>query len=154
MRLPLIINQISSQEQINNILELNKETIAYGLKLNKKEIMQIIEMRNRILKGYGRIELGTTVIDKLIKSFYNSPYIEQDMYMETLIEIQEIFYYMKNETEDKISDDELIDIIKDFFENHCKGSIELLQGREIESFARNQRIEYQKYDFYLGKDEF
>lgn len=141
-------------EQINKILNLNEETILYGLKLKKEDIMQIIEVRNQVVTGYGRIELGTDVINKLIKSFYNCPFIEQDDYMLTIMELQEVFYYMKNETEDRISDDELIEILKDFFENYCRGSIELLQGREIESFARNQRIIYQQSDFFSGRNEF
>ncbi len=154
MRLPIIINDLAGDQQINEILKLNEETMSYRLMLSKEEIMQIMEVRNQVLTGYGRIELGTDVINKLIKSFYTSPFIEQDMYMLTLIELQEVFYYMKNETEDNISDDELIDILKDFFENYCRGSIELLQGREIESFARNQRIKYQQSDFFSERNEF
>ena len=154
MKLPIIINSSSIDHQINEILMLNEQTKPYSLTLTKKDIFQIIEARNQTLKGYGRIELGTDTINKLIKNFYTSPYIEQDAYMATIMDLQEVFYYMKNETEDQISDDELIDILKDFFENYCKGSLELLQGREIEVFARNQRILYQQSDFFSGRDEF
>lgn len=151
MKLPIMIINSSTEQQMNDIIKLNEETITYGLSLSKREVMQIIEVRNDLLRGYGRIELGTEVVNKLIKSFYNSSYIQQDMYMSTLMELQEIFYYMKNETEDNLSDDEIIEILKEFFEDYCKGSIELLQGREIETFARNQRIKYQQSDFLKGE---
>ncbi|GMQ58629.1 DUF6323 family protein [Vallitalea sediminicola] len=151
MKLPIMIINSSTEQQMNDIIKLNEETITYGLSLSKREIMQIIEVRNDLLKGYGRIELGTEVINKLIKSFYDSSYIQQDMYMSTLMELQEIFYYMKNETEDNLSDDEIVELLKEFFEDYCKGSIELLQGREIELFARNQRIKYQRSDFFKGE---
>ncbi len=150
MKLPLIIQETSRTSQIQEIIELNERTRAYGLVLSSHEVMQLIEVRNQLLKGHGRIELGTETMKKLIDSFYMSPFIQQDDYMLTLMELQEVFYYMKNETEDQISDDELIEIIKDFFENYCRGSVELLQGREIETFARNQRIQYQEDEFYRG----
>ncbi|GMQ65358.1 DUF6323 family protein [Vallitalea maricola] len=150
MKLPIMIVNSSTEQQVNEIIRLNEETIKYGLTLSKHEIMQIIDVRNDLLKGYGRIELGTEIINKLIKSFYNSSYIQQDMYVSTLMELQEVFYYMKNETEDNLSDDEIIEILREFFEDYCKGSIELLQGREIENFARNQRIKYQESDFLKG----
>lgn len=150
MKLPIVIINSSTEQQVNEIIRLNEETVKYGLTLSKHEIMQIIDVRNDLLRGYGRIELGTEVINKLIKSFYNSSYIQQDMYMSTLMELQEVFYYMKNETEDNLSDDEIIEILREFFEDYCKGSIELLQGREIENFARNQRIKYQESDFLKG----
>ena len=150
MKLPIMIINSSTEQQVNEIIRLNEETVKYGLTLSKHEIMQIIDVRNDLLRGYGRIELGTEVINKLIKSFYNSSYIQQDMYMSTLMELQEVFYYMKNETEDNLSDDEIIEILREFFEDYCKGSIELLQGREIENFAKNQRIKYQESDFLKG----
>lgn len=150
MKLPIMIINSSTEQQVNEIIRLNEETVKYGLTLSKHEIMQIIDVRNDLLRGYGRIELGTEVINKLIKSFYNSSYIQQDMYMLTLMELQEVFYYMKNETEDNLSDDEIIEILREFFGDYCKGSIELLQGREIENFARNQRIKYQESDFLKG----
>ncbi|WP_273327251.1 DUF6323 family protein [Vallitalea guaymasensis] len=150
MKLPIMIINSSTEQQVNEIIRLNEETVKYGLTLSKHEIKQIIDVRNDLLRGYGRIELGTEVINKLIKSFYNSSYIQQDMYMSTLMELQEVFYYMKNETEDNLSDDEIIEILREFFEDYCKGSIELLQGREIENFARNQRIKYQESDFLKG----
>lgn len=150
MKLPLIIQETSRSSQIQEIVALNEKTRVYGLALSSHEVMQLIEVRNQLLKGHGRIEMGTETMKKLIDSFYMSPFIQQDDYMLTLMELQEVFYYMKNETEDQISDDELIEIIKDFFENCCRGSVELLQGREIETFARNQRIQYQSDEFYRG----
>ncbi|GKX29854.1 hypothetical protein SH1V18_23340 [Vallitalea longa] len=151
MNLPVIMTKSSINKQVNKIMKLNKETATYGLKLSRQEIIQVLEVRKDLLRGYGRIEIGTDVIDKLIKSFYTSAYIQQDSYSTTLMELQEIFYYMKNETEDNLSDDEIIETLKDFFENYCKGSIELLQGREIESFSRNQRIRNQENDFFKGE---
>ncbi|QUI22515.1 hypothetical protein HZI73_09470 [Vallitalea pronyensis] len=150
MKLPLIIQESAREKQVQDIVALNEMTRAYGLVLSSHQVMQLIEERNRLLKGHGRIELGNEVMKKLIDYFYMSPFIEQDDYMLTLMALQDVFYYMKNETEDQISDDELLDIIKDFFENNCRGSIDLLQGREIENFTRHQRIQYQWDEFYRG----
>jgi hypothetical protein len=45
---------------------------------------------------------------------------------------------MKNETEDRIGDDELVKMMKEYFETSCEGSLELLRGRLTE-FAEDFR---------------
>ena len=62
--------------------------------------------------------------------------------------------YMKNETEDSIGDEALIDKMKDYFNNSCQGSLELLQGREIESYAKDIRRKNQIRDYLSGEDGF
>ena len=45
----------------------------------------------------------------------------------------------KNETDEKLSDNELIDYMKTFFNGSCEGSLELLESRELDSLARALR---------------
>ena len=73
--------------------------------------------------------------------FSDSPYISQDNYEEMMIHLQEIFYYFKNEAMERLSDDILIDYMKDKFNNICKGSLEYLQGTVLENFCRELRID-------------
>ena len=53
----------------------------------------LIVYRNKVLHDHGRIELGIEVLKELIEVFAASPYMDEDNYVETLIELQEIFYY-------------------------------------------------------------
>lgn len=127
--------------QINELLQTNKDSEKYGLTITANDAKEIIEVRDDLLHGYGRIELEIEVNKKLIQNFCTSPFVNQENYISTLLDLQEVFYYMKNETADQIGDDKLIEIIRDFFNNSCGGSIELLIGRELENFIRTYRSE-------------
>lgn len=66
-------------------------------------------------------------------------YISQYNYGSTINELVEIFYNYKNETMDQIGDDELMEIMKDYFDNYCQGSVELLEGKVLYKIAENIR---------------
>ena len=63
------------------------------------------------LKKTGRIEFGEGILPKLIQRFLDSPYLIQNTYEETLTQLQELFYELKNETKEHLSDDELLTAI-------------------------------------------
>lgn len=64
--------------------------------------------------------------------------MDQEHYVDTLNELQEIFYYLRNETEDKFSDAKLIQLMNEFYNGSCAGSIELLRSK-MEELAENFR---------------
>lgn len=119
-------------------LELNQDINSFHNSLTISEIKEIITERNNILVNYGLVELSVDVIKKLIKSFSSSPYIIQENYMDTLVELQEIFYYAKRETDDKLGDDMLIKLMEKNFNNGCRGSLDLLWV-SIERYATKFR---------------
>jgi hypothetical protein len=135
-----------SQTAVDEILMCNVVSSRYGLVLSHAEAKELVETRNETLKSYGRIELGGGIINKLIEAFCDSPYILQRDYSHILNELIETFYYYKNETLDQLSDDELIDLMKDNFNNRCHGSLELLQNRDLDKIARNIRYSEDDYD--------
>jgi hypothetical protein len=138
---------------IDELLKTNDESKKYGLVLTAKEASMVIEARNIAIKGYGRIELGIEVINKIIGVFCTSPYINLQDYASTLNELIEIFYYMKNETEDRIGDDELIGIMKEFYDNSSRGSVDLLRNRELPLFATNFKQQLnQKINFSVKEE--
>jgi hypothetical protein len=142
------MNIMLREMQINELLRVNEESQKYGLTLTAAEVKEIIEARNQVLQSYGRVELEMEVTRKLMRHFCASSFINQEDYLATIKDLQEIFYYLKNETEDEIGDDELIAIIKDFFNNSCGGSIELLKERELEAYVRNCRRKNQITDYF------
>ena len=143
---PLKLAAILEVNAVNKVLETNEESQYYGLVLTAKDARELIETRCEALRANGRIEIGSDTINKIISTFCNSYYIWQANYTQTLHDLLETFYYMKNETLDIISDDELIKQMKFFFENQCGGSIELLQGRYLENFARQIRYGITSHD--------
>lgn len=124
---------------ITEIIDCNKITIRYGLTLSPAEAQELVETRSEALSSNGRIELAGGTINKLILKFCDSPFLYQFNYAETLNDLIETFYYFKNETLDEIGDDELISVMKKYFDHNCQGSIELLQNRELAILARNIR---------------
>jgi len=123
----------------DEILKCNEKTCEYGLKLTNEDVKELINTRKVALKKSGMLEFNGEIIDKIIINFCDSPYISQYNYSDTINELVEIFYNYKNETLDLIGDDELIEIMKDYFDNYCQGSIELLEGKVLYKIADNIR---------------
>ena len=122
-----IVNK-RKQIEITNIEKCNKITSKYGLVLSNKQILGLLEKRKETLKATGRVEFRGGVIEKIIKEFCDSPYINKENYESTLYELIDIFYEYKNETNDLITDEELIKFMKRSFDGVCKGDLEYLSG--------------------------
>lgn len=140
-----IINK-RKQIEIANIKKCNEYTSQYGLELSDNQINNLLERRKEILKETGRIEFREGIIDKLIKEFCDSPYINQENYDETLYELIEVFYEYKNETMDLMTDNELIEFMKKSFDGICQGDLEYLSGtvmyRMRENLLSGKSIDY------------
>lgn len=141
----LFQNNLLEKEVFNDIIQCNEVTREYGLKLSEKDVKEIIDTRNIALQKSGRIEFNGQIINKIITAFCDSPYISQYNYGETINELVEIFYNYKNETLDYISDDELIEIMKENFDNYCQGSLEILEGRVLYKISENIRYGVKDY---------
>ena len=129
------VNKLATSE----VLKSNKLTAPYGLILSPLDAEELVKSRADVLRKNGRIEFAGGVITKLIENFCDSPYLDQSNYAATLTALIETFYYFKNETLDQISDDDLLKLMKKYFDGSCHGSIELLQNRELSAFARSIR---------------
>ncbi len=150
----LITTNIQNKLAVSDIIKCNEYTARFGLVLSQNEAQALVETRTEALNRNGRIEFGGGIIDKLIKEFCDSPFLNQSNYAETLHDLIETFYYFKNESLDGISDDELISLMKKYFDQNCRGSIELLQNRELEALARNIRYNVRDYEEIDDKDEY
>lgn len=133
---PIILKSLNSNLQItqeNEILDLNEKSQVYGLTLNKEDVKEIINSRDNTLKNYGRIELDIGITKMIIENLYKSQYTDKDDYVYAINDLHEVFYYLKNETLDQISDIEIIDIIDEVY-NNCSGRIDIVQEK-CEEFA-------------------
>ncbi|MEG0295949.1 MAG: DUF6323 family protein [Clostridium sp.] len=137
---------------LEDIITCNKKTIEYGLKLNESEAKTLMSTRKEALVNNGRIEFSGEVIRKIIEVFCDSPYISQYNYVDTIDELIDIFYFYKNETLDFVGDDEMIEMMKNFFDGSCQGSLELLQNREMYKVERNIKNGIHDY-LNIGEDK-
>lgn len=138
--LPFITSDLLKEQSVGEILKCNEETSPHQLILTKEDAILLIDTRKEALSATQRIEIGGGVISKIIHAFCTSPYISQYNYASTISELIDTFYYFKNETLEEISDDDMIDLMKELFDQKCHGSIELLQGKELERVAHNIRF--------------
>lgn len=127
---------LAATQELQNCNEL---TARFGLTLTEQQIQLIVERRFTALRETGRIEFGEGILKKLVYAFCDSPYIYQESYEATILELQDSFYYFKNESKDHISDDELIENMKNFFDGRAQGSLEYLSGTSLEDLCRYAR---------------
>lgn len=112
MLLPI---SLQNRQTVRALLQCNDVTARFSLLLSEPEIHQLIEHRREVLEKNGRIEFGGGVIQKIIVEFMDSPYLYQENYTGTLMELQECFYYFKNESLEELTDEELIKLMKKYF---------------------------------------
>ena len=102
----------------------NEKTGRYGLRLKPEEMTQLALQRFAALEQTGRVEFGDGVLETLIETFQDSPYLHQGAYAETIGELQALFYHFKNESQDRLTDDSLLHAMKTLFDGPAGGSLE------------------------------
>ena len=133
----LEIMQVQQQKQaIEKVLECNNKSIKFGLVLSEEETNRLILSHKASLADNQRVEFGEGILPKIIHYFCASQYINQDNYADSLEQLQEIFYIYKNETEDRLTDDELLDFMSRQFEEVCFGDFDYLSGTCLDRYAR------------------
>ncbi len=148
------LDLLTNQLQLEKVIETNAYTKKYGLVLNQEEAEILISERKNSLKEQKRVELGQSVLPKIIYEFCDSAYINQENYLETLIRIQEIFFLFKNEMLDELTDDELLHFMKEQFNTICYGDLDYLEGTCLDVFAQAIRAGYRGYKETEGYGEY
>lgn len=142
------------KKELAALLACNEKTQRFGLCLTEEQARELVICRNNSLKKYQRVEFGSGILDKLIYVFCDSPYIDGGSYAETLEKLQDVFYAFKNETQDKVTDDEILNFMKEQFDSVCCGDIEYLGGTCLERFSRAVRDGYRGYEKSQGLGEY
>ena len=144
---------MSRQTQLQQILDTNQYTERFGLALSREDAELLTEKKKKTLKKEGRVEFGQGVLPKIIQVFCDSCYITQDNYTDTLVRLQEIFFLYKNEMLDEITDDELLEFMKEQFENVCFGDLDYLESTCLNIFAQAIRAGYSGFTETQGRNE-
>jgi len=141
--IPLVLQKLQTQQEIE---KCNDFTWQFGLCLSAQEIENLVERRFTALQDTGRIEFQQGILPQLIYKFADSPHLFQENYAETLGQLQEAFYYFKNESMDLLDDEEIITFMRKHFDTTCEGSVEYLQDMTLEQLCRKQRFGEQADD--------
>lgn len=126
--LAILNSGLMERQAADQILSCNEKTAQYGLVLSEQQAAALAQTRTTALRETKRLELNGGIVDRLILAFCDSPYITKENYEETLHELVALFYDLKNNTWDAVSDDDCIAFLKCAFNGRCCGSPELLSG--------------------------
>ena len=143
----ITLENFALQPVDDKILALNDVSREYGLVLTAEDAKELSDIRERSLKDNERLEIGLGAMEGIIRRFSRSSFINQENYAYVIAEVTDLFYYIKTETDDRISDNELLDELYLRFEQRCRGSVDLLLGREGEILIRkiNAGENYEKW---------
>lgn len=145
---------LSKQTQEAQVLETNRYSGQYGLVLSREDAEILAQERADVLKKERRVEFGQGILSAIIYAFCDSPYIMQENYRDALIRLQEIFYLYKNEMLDEITDDELLEFMREQFDGVCCGDFDYLEGTCLDLFAQAIRAGYSGFTETGGRGEF
>lgn len=123
----------------NEILKTNEKSSDYGLFLSEQDAVMLVRVGKDAISTQDRIEFGKSATIKIVEKFMQSTYISQTNYAETIAGLIDIFYEVKEESIDILTDDEVIEIMYNFFERESGGSLEVLQGRDMDYLCREIR---------------
>lgn len=145
---------LQQQTWLDQVIKTNQTAERFGLVLTEQDARLILEKRKASLQEQKRVEFGEGITTKIIYEFCDSDFIDQNNYVETIIRLQEIFYLYKNEMQDEITDDELLHIMKEQFEQLCFGDLDYLEGTCLANFAQAIRAGYGGYQGTDGLGEY
>ena len=135
-----IIKLNENQKLINNLIDLNSKANKYDLMITESIAREIAVYRSTALIENERFEINSNAVSRLTSAFLESRYIEQKDFADTIGEIINIFYHIKNETDNEISDDDLISEMLKVFTETCFGSIEIMQSKGLEKILRQYKM--------------
>lgn len=131
--------------EAESLMKLQPKLGQYGLRLTKENASELVCYKNESLKKHRRIEFGKSILEALVFAFSDSQYLNDDNWVETMEQLQDIFYEFKNETKDRMTDVELIQCMKEQFETVCGGDVEHLADTCLERIARKVRAGSEKH---------
>lgn len=125
-----MLSQVHNKYIASELIQLNDITREHGIVLSKKDCAEIAECRAELLKDTERIEVGAGAITKIIETFCESGYINQQNFKDTVEGLLECFYTIKTETDDKVSDEDTLKFLKYLFEVEAGGDVAKLYDSE------------------------
>ncbi len=150
----LAMNRSNDDEYGRQLLALNDTIDQYGLVLTVEQTKDLLDTRRRALNENHRVEIGVGAVIPLSKKFAQSSYLDAGNFADGMNVILEMFYYYKTETRDTIPDDDLIDMLYDWFEYKYHGDLELMQNDYFEKAGKTSVEENtEEYDELLDEQD-
>jgi hypothetical protein len=118
---------------------VNQAIGRHGLSLSTADVQAIVVGRVEALEASDRVEFGSGVAKQIILGFAGSAFVSQENFVPTVLELQELFYEVKNESLEQIPDEDLIAKMRTLFDEYANGDVGLLEEALFEGLARQVR---------------
>lgn len=131
---------LRAQERfLEELIEVNEISAHFGLRLSEQGMLELAKARSQALTEHGRIELGASAVRAIADGFCDSPYLLQEDYETTLLELVDAFFYFKNACGEQLTDEELIAAMRKRYDAY-DGSVEAVVGTTLEALCRARRF--------------
>ena len=87
------------QNQVQKVMDMNQKTERFGLSLTQEDAELLVERKMECLKEQQRVEFGETILSKLIDTFCDSPYINQENIYKKAYYLELLKKYLDEEDE-------------------------------------------------------
>lgn len=112
-------------ERERQLLALNPRLEKLGLMLTQEQAKELTAAFRTALRSSGRAEPGRSILPLLTETFAGSPYIGAGDLVRCISELQDVFFFFKNELPD-IPDEELLSALRMLYDGRAGGDAELL----------------------------
>lgn len=126
----------SPAEQVKNLLALNEVSAAAGLSLTPEEAALVVAENTQALADHGRIAWDDALLEKFVRRFADSAAVSNHNYAELLRVACEAYYYLLDEADDRIHEDEAVAAIVAAIDKGCTTAQEILANRGVAALAR------------------
>ena len=121
---------------VQELMDSSRVWKSWGMTISAEQAAILVRHQRAALRDAGRVDFGGGVLKKLAAAFCDSPCIQPDDWADTLAQLTELFYALKNETRDQLGDDALIAAMAARFNGGAGGSLDALAATEPAWFLR------------------
>lgn len=133
--------QIQLRAAAGELESCNRVIGRHGIVLSQQDIQALVVGRLDALQETERVEFGGGVAKDLVVAFASSVYVSQATFVETVLELQELFYDFKNESLEQITDDELVQTMRSLYDDVAHGDMRRLAEALFDGLGRHVREE-------------
>ena len=134
-------SQMQMRVAAQELESCNKVTQRYGITLSPQDIQALVVGRVDALQETERVEFGRGVAKDLVLAFSSSVYVAQSSFVQTVLELQDLFYLFKNESNEQIPDDDLIATMRSLYDDVAQGDMQRLTEALFDGLGRHLREE-------------
>lgn len=115
---------------------INEGLFEAGLAITQEDALTLAERRAESLAESERVEFGAPTVIAIAEAVATSPFLEQGNIAETLAELQDAFYMLRNELPADVPDDEIVEALRNCLDERGDAcAIATMPAAEIMAFS-------------------